>query len=143
MILVDTISRQQIPEQLNPHFLNFSQTNLSTVSLSTEKRDSEKLRGDNTSAATTPEPSVLLAPIVLLAMSTVVIFHKLKLSEQNNKLNNLEPFPCRNCHFFNQSKHLKCAVNPSAVFTKAATNCHDYHPLKSKKNRSFKTSEHK
>ncbi|MEA5599557.1 hypothetical protein [Nostoc sp. UHCC 0252] len=120
-----------------------SQTNLSRVSLSTEKRDSETLRGENTNAATTPEPSLLLAPIALLAVSMVVIFHKFKLSEQTNKLNNSDPFPCRNCHFFCNSSYLKCAVNPSAVFTEAAINCHDYHPLKNKKNRGFKSSEHK
>ncbi len=139
----NTVSRQQIPERLNPHLLNLSQTNLSRVSLTTEKRDSEKLSGENASAAITPEPSLLLTPIVLLAMSVVVIFHKFKLSKQTNKLNNLDPLPCRNCHFFCNSSYLKCAVNPSAVLTEAAINCCDYYPLKNKKNLASKITGNK
>ncbi|MBD0390371.1 MAG: hypothetical protein ICV54_28715 [Nostoc sp. C3-bin3] len=122
----------QIPEQLNAHLLNLSQ-NLSIAALSTEKRDGEKLNGENITVATTPELSLLLAPIALLAMSLVVIFQKFKLSEQTNKLNNLDLFPCRNCHYFCKSNHLKCAVNPSDVLTEAAINCSDYHPLENEK----------
>ncbi len=36
------------------------------------------------------------------------------------------PPPCRNCQFYDKNPYLKCAVHPSWVFTKHATNCVDY-----------------
>ncbi len=36
--------------------------------------------------------------------------------------------PCKNCRFFNNNYHLKCAVNPCTALTKEAINCSDYWP---------------
>lgn len=34
--------------------------------------------------------------------------------------------PCKNCKFYSNDPHLKCAVNPSVVLTEKAVNCADY-----------------
>ncbi|MEA5624153.1 hypothetical protein [Nostoc sp. UHCC 0251] len=120
---------QDIAEHLNFDLLNLTQTNLSRISLITEKRESEKLIGENTNTVATSDPSLILAPFILLVMGGIVIFHKLKLSHQPENINNLDDFPCTNCHFFSKNSYLKCAVNPSIVFTKAAISCCDYQPL--------------
>ncbi|BDI18896.1 hypothetical protein ANSO36C_46980 [Nostoc cf. commune SO-36] len=119
---------QYTPAQLNLPLFN-SQANLSRASLSREKRDSEKLNIEDTSAIIASEPSLILAPFIFLIMGGIVFFHKLKLSDQTNKLNNLDGFPCQNCHFFSKNSYLKCAVNPSNVLTKTAIDCCDYQPL--------------
>ena len=36
--------------------------------------------------------------------------------------------PCKNCRFFNNNHHLKCAVHPCTALTKEAINCSDYWP---------------
>lgn len=124
--------------------IQFSVTNLYRRSFRTEKRDVEKLTGDRINVFRTPEPSLIIAPIVLLAISGLIILNKLQLLHQAKKLNYLDEFPCKNCRFFSKNSYLKCAVNPSTVFTKAAINCNDYHPLKnSKKIRFNKNSEPK
>lgn len=130
---VNEILGQYIPAQLNLSLFNLSQTNLSRASLSREKRDSEKLNREDTSVIIASEPSLILAPFILLIMGGIVFFHKLKLSDQTNKLNNLDGSPCQNCHFFSKNSYLKCAVNPSTVFTKAAIDCCDYQPLQKRK----------
>ncbi|NDJ22256.1 hypothetical protein GS682_11555 [Nostoc sp. B(2019)] len=90
---------QHTPGEINPNFLKLSETNLARV-ISTEKPDGEKLSGENISAATTPDLSLIFAPVVLFAMAGIVIFHKRNLFHQTNKLNNLHQSPCRNCRFF-------------------------------------------
>lgn len=123
---------QHTPGEINPNFLKLSETNLARV-ISTEKPDGEKLSGENISAATTPDLSLIFAPVVLFAMAGIVIFHRRSLFHQTNKLNNLHQSPCRNCCFFSNNNYLQCAVNPSTVSTKAAINCCDYSPLTNRK----------
>lgn len=36
--------------------------------------------------------------------------------------------PCRKCLFFSNNLYLKCAVHPTIVLTKEASNCRDYNP---------------
>ena len=36
--------------------------------------------------------------------------------------------PCRKCRFFTNNHYLKCAVHPTIVLTKEASNCPDYNP---------------
>ena len=38
----------------------------------------------------------------------------------------LHQIPCKNCQFYSNEPHLKCAVNPSIVLTEQAINCSDY-----------------
>lgn len=38
----------------------------------------------------------------------------------------LHQIPCKNCKFYSNDPHLKCAVNPSTVLTKQAIDCSDY-----------------
>ena len=38
----------------------------------------------------------------------------------------LHQIPCKNCKFYSNEPHLKCAVNPSIVLTEQAINCSDY-----------------
>ncbi len=38
----------------------------------------------------------------------------------------LEQIPCKNCNFYSNDPHLKCAVNPSSVMTEKAVDCSDY-----------------
>ncbi|MBD6615609.1 hypothetical protein FNW02_07105 [Komarekiella sp. 'clone 1'] len=135
---------QHTPGEINPNFLKLSETNLAKVSLSTEKLDGEKPSGDNISAATTPDLSLIFAPIVLLGMAGIIIFHKRSLYRQTNNLNNLHQSPCRNCRFFSNNNYLQCTVNPSTVSTKAAINCCDYSPLTNRKVFwGSKSSDHK
>lgn len=37
-----------------------------------------------------------------------------------------EHIPCRGCQFFKDNHYLKCAIHPSIVLTKQASNCLDY-----------------
>ncbi|MBD2533938.1 hypothetical protein H6G97_32095 [Nostoc flagelliforme FACHB-838] len=135
---------QDIPEHLSLEPLNLTQTNLSRISLTTEKREGEKLVGENTNTVATSNLSFILAPFILLIMGGIVIFHKLKLSHQPENINNLDDFPCTNCHFFSKNSYLKCAVNPSIFFTKAAISCCDYQPLQNiTKIKSSKISQRK
>ena len=133
--------RKYIPDSLKAYL---NQTNTSRESLITEKSDSENLIKENTSAVITSDPSLILAPFILLAMGGTVIFHKIKLSHQTDNIKDLNEFPCQNCHFFSKNSYLKCAVNPSIVFTKIAIDCCDYQPLSTvKKSRYSKTSGRK
>jgi hypothetical protein len=34
--------------------------------------------------------------------------------------------PCRNCQFYSNNPHLRCAVHPSLALTKQAIECKDY-----------------
>ena len=131
-MLINEILGQYIPDSLNLDLLNLSQTNLSRASLSIEKRDGEKLSGGNANAVRTSDPSLILAPVILLVMSGAVIFYKLKLSCKTNNIKNLDEFNCKNCHFFSKNSYLKCAVNPSIVLTKEAIKCCDYQPLENR-----------
>ena len=47
-------------------------------------------------------------------------------------IKHLNRVPCRNCQFYSNNVHLKCAVNPSIVMTEQALNCCDYVPHDSK-----------
>ena len=64
--------------------------------------------------------------IIILAL--VKILHKLETSKVLGlSILPHAQIPCRKCIFFNKNEYLKCAVNPSAVFTKQALDCSDYH----------------
>lgn len=41
-------------------------------------------------------------------------------------LKTLHQIPCKNCKFYSNDPHLKCAVNPSIVLTEQAIDCSDY-----------------
>ncbi|MBN3962478.1 hypothetical protein [Nostoc sp. NMS8] len=43
-------------------------------------------------------------------------------------IKHLQQYPCENCHFFNNNRYLKCAVQPAIALTKQALNCSDYSP---------------
>lgn len=118
---------QYIQEKLNSH-LDLHQANLSRRNLIIEKRDDAKQSPENTGAATNSDLTVIVAPIILLVMSSIAVFHKLHLSHQANKLN-LDESPCKKCYFFSKNSYLQCAINPTSVSKKAAKNCRDYQPL--------------
>ncbi|QLE42928.1 hypothetical protein FD723_22450 [Nostoc sp. C052] len=44
------------------------------------------------------------------------------------RIKHLQQYPCENCHFFNNNRYLKCAVQPAIALTKQALNCSDYSP---------------
>jgi len=41
-------------------------------------------------------------------------------------IKNLNQIPCKNCKFFANNPHLKCAIQPSLVLTEKAIDCSDY-----------------
>ncbi|MBD2440921.1 hypothetical protein [Nostoc sp. FACHB-110] len=134
-MLKNEITGQYLAENLK-YYLNWMDSSSSSQTLNIENNDSTNFSTNKASNLTTLDPTLIVAPIVLLVMSGIVIFHKLKLYHQAKNLKTLDYSPCKSCHYFLNSIYLKCAVNPDVVFTKAAVNCRDYEPLKhSKKNR--------
>ncbi|MBD2358906.1 hypothetical protein H6G41_30640 [Tolypothrix sp. FACHB-123] len=125
---VDENLEQNIPEQLN-FYLNLSTTKISRRILIRERSDTENLPKENTRAAINTDPSIILLPCLLLLMGWIVIIHRRYLAEEAKQLKELDDYPCKNCRFFSNNRHLKCAVNPSNVLTKSALDCRDYDPL--------------
>ncbi len=125
---VNEILRQYAEGDRNSNLLSLSETNRVRASLSAEKPEREKLSAENLDGATTLDPALLLIPIFFLAMSGVIIFHKLKSLHQSHKDNSLHQLPCHNCRYFSNNNYFKCAVHPSTVLTEEAMNCRDYHP---------------
>lgn len=41
-------------------------------------------------------------------------------------IKSLNQIPCKNCKFFANNPHLKCAIHPSLVLTEKAIDCSDY-----------------
>ncbi len=41
-------------------------------------------------------------------------------------IKSLNQIPCKNCKFFANNPHLKCAIQPSLVLTEKAIDCADY-----------------
>ncbi|MBD2250044.1 hypothetical protein [Nostoc parmelioides] len=81
-----------------------------------------------------PVAIVFLALICFMAMGAIywfMISSLVKITENRNRLSNivrLKQYPCKTCKFFDDNNYLKCAVNPSVVFTKEAINCSEYQP---------------
>ncbi len=140
---ISEILRQYAAEENNSNLSNQKDINLARASLSVEKPDREKLGGENLGGATTPEPALILAPIIFLVMAGVVVCHKLKLLQKVHKVGSLYQIPCKNCRYFSKNYYLKCAVHPSTVLTKEAINCCDYHPQDKKTVKFPWFSEHK
>jgi hypothetical protein len=90
----------------------------------------EALTEENASIITTPEPTPYVAPIALLAIIGVVLLYKLKLLLKTPE----EKHFCQNCRYFSQNHYLKCAVQPTKVFTDEAKYCCDYQPRQQKFN---------
>ena len=126
-MLENGIPSQYIAENLK-FYLKWVDLNSSRKSLSIEN-NSAHLSINKANTFTPLDPTLIVAPIVLLVMSGIVIFHQLKLCHQDKNLENLHYSHCRNCYFFSDNIYLKCVVNPSVVFKKAAINCRDYQPL--------------
>lgn len=83
---------------------------------------------------TTPQVALVLVPISFIIVWASVVFivaNVCKVARGKNGRANINPFkqvPCKNCRFFNNNHHLKCAVHPSTALTKEALNCSDYWP---------------
>ncbi|MDM9381488.1 hypothetical protein QUB80_12330 [Chlorogloeopsis sp. ULAP01] len=104
------------------------ETKLAQANLSVEQPNGEVLNRENLNVTSTPDPALIVAPIIFLAMAGVIVSHKLKLFHQFNRLNNLQQHSCQNCRYFSNNKYIKCAVNPTIALTEEAKNCLDYHP---------------
>ncbi|MBW4560565.1 MAG: hypothetical protein KME32_05300 [Mojavia pulchra JT2-VF2] len=79
---------------------------------------------ENFNFTKTRDPTVIVAPIILLVMAGIIIFHKVKISHQISS----KVYRCQKCRFFAKNNYLKCAVNPSVAFTEEAKYCCDYQP---------------
>ena len=85
-------------------------------------------------SGTMPYVPLLLAPICFMIVWAIVVFTVsalCKVAQDKDRIvtnNRCKQVPCRNCRFFNNNHHLKCAVHPSTALTKQAINCSDYWP---------------
>jgi hypothetical protein len=130
-MLENEIPSQYIAENLK-FYLKLVDSSSFRKSLSIEN-DSAHPSINKVNTFTPLDPTLIVTPIVLLVMSGIVIFHKFKLCHQDKNLENIHYSHCRNCCFFSDNIYLKCVVNPSVVFKKAAINCRDYQPLEHSK----------
>ena len=79
-----------------------------------------------------PSDSIMLGGIVGFVICWVAIFLmlskrvRLARKEIAVSIKSLEKIPCKNCNFYSNDPHLKCAVNPSSVMTEKALDCSDY-----------------
>lgn len=134
-MLENGISSRYIAENLE-FYLKWVDSSSSRKSLGIEN-SSAHFSINKANTFTPLDPALIVAPIIFLVMSGIVIFHKFKLCHQAENIDNLVYSRCRNCYFFSNNIYLKCVVNPSAVFTKAAIDCRDYQPLKHSKENYF------
>ena len=76
--------------------------------------------------------SIMLGGIVGFVVCWVAIFlmlsKRVRLARKEIAINikSLEKIPCKNCKFYSNDPHLKCAVNPATVLTEQAIDCSDY-----------------
>ena len=76
--------------------------------------------------------SIMSGGIVGFVVCWVAIFlmlsKRVRLARKEIAINikSLEKIPCKNCKFYSNDPHLKCAVNPSSVMTEKAVDCSDY-----------------
>jgi hypothetical protein len=74
--------------------------------------------------------------VICWAAIFLMLSKRVRLARKEIAINikTLEQIPCKNCNFYSNDPHLKCAVNPSAVMTEKAVDCTDYC---TRKNKSF------
>ena len=76
--------------------------------------------------------SIMLGGIAGFVICWVAIFlmlsKRVRLARKEIAINirSLDKIPCKNCNFYSNDPHLKCAVNPSSVMTEKAVDCSDY-----------------
>lgn len=74
--------------------------------------------------------------VICWAAIFLMLSKRVRLARKEVAINikSLEQIPCKNCNFYSNDPHLKCAVNPSVVMTEKAVDCTDYC---AKDNKSF------
>lgn len=108
---------------------SFNQTTLLKVKLVIAAHNEPKQQVESV-----PYAPLFLAPICFMIVWAVVVFTVAALCKVADKkggiatINRFEQVPCRNCRFFSNSHHLKCAVHPSTALTEQALDCSDYCP---------------
>lgn len=81
-----------------------------------------------------PYAPLFLVPICFMVVWAIIVFTVSALCKVADKkdgivtTNRFKQVPCRNCRFFSNNNHLKCAVHPSTALTEQALNCSDYCP---------------
>ncbi|MFL9452911.1 MULTISPECIES: hypothetical protein [Nostocales] len=84
-----------------------------------------------------PSESVFLIPLFFLLVFSIAFLKQTNFTQAlyqrivNSKL--YSRIPCFRCQFFKQNQYLQCAVQPSLVMTRSASECPDYLPQKGKK----------
>lgn len=107
---------------------SFNQTNLVEAKVEGETDSTTKPQIE-----LIPPSEHLVAPICLIilwASAAFLFISNVWKFRQNGKLT-INPFskvPCCNCQYFDENSYLNCAVNPSIVLTKQASDCPDYCP---------------
>lgn len=66
--------------------------------------------------------------IAILSITSLFLYELIQLGikTKDTSVSPVLPAPCRNCQFYDRNPYLECAVHPSWVSTKYATNCVDY-----------------
>ena len=100
---------------------NFNQVTLSEAKLPEAKPD----------ALTLSDGGMLWVSIVfilgwMLFFVRVLGMQVLVQKEIDDLLKLVDKVPCKSCHFFATNPYINCAVHPSIVLTKQASNCTDY-----------------
>ncbi|MBE9179065.1 hypothetical protein IQ268_10880 [Oculatella sp. LEGE 06141] len=77
---------------------------------------------------------IVLIPLSFLAIWALLvsIVSDLFLPDKEEKAppaNTIAKSPCHKCQFFSDNPYLKCAVQPTLVFTTQSRNCPDYAPM--------------
>lgn len=81
-----------------------------------------------------PYAPLFLASLCFIIVWAIMVFTVSALCKVIDKkdgivtTNRFKQVPCRNCRFFSNNYHLKCAVHPSTALTEQALNCSDYYP---------------
>lgn len=88
----------------------------------------EQTRSDELS---TTDFLMFLGPVSFIMGWAVLFFMLSKIGRAARdefliNIKHLNRVPCRNCRFYSNNVHLKCAVNPSIVLTEQALDCSDY-----------------
>ncbi|MEO1341285.1 MAG: hypothetical protein AAFV28_09120 [Cyanobacteria bacterium J06635_13] len=68
----------------------------------------------------------------LLAIALFLYFLRLAIVEIKHKAEERQQWratPCPNCIYFNNSRELRCAVNPCEVMTKNSVDCRDFQQI--------------
>lgn len=83
---------------------------------------------------TMPYVPLVLAPTSFMIVWALIVFSVSALCKNAQDKDRIVTYnccnelPCRDCRFFNNNSHLKCAVHPSTALTEQAINCSDYWP---------------